>query len=81
MSPVYGTTSRGRLERLLAQMGLPVGTGGIGLDEAEVLRRVGSDKKAIAGKVYFVLPRKLGRADRHPEPVPEALVREVVRGL
>jgi 3-dehydroquinate synthase len=73
--------SQERLEKMLARFGLPVGLGGLDLDEGDVITRLRSDKKAVAGKVYFVLPMKLGRAELHPEPVPEKLVREVVRGL
>ncbi|MHC4251700.1 MAG: 3-dehydroquinate synthase [Planctomycetota bacterium] len=73
--------SQERLEKLLARFGLPVGLGGLDLDEGDVIRRLRSDKKAVAGDVYFVLPMKLGCAELHPEPVPEKLVREVVRGL
>jgi 3-dehydroquinate synthetase len=40
-----------------------------------------ADKKAVAGEVFFVLPEQIGKASLHPEPVPEELVREVVRGL
>ncbi len=69
------------VERILARFGLPVDLGGLDLDVDDITGRLKSDKKAVAGEVYFVLPSKLGRADLHPEPVPEALVREVVKGL
>jgi len=78
--------SQERLERLLARLGLPVGLGGLDLGGADVagddfLRRLRSDKKSVAGDMYFVLPKKLGSAELHPRPVPEELVREVVGGL
>jgi 3-dehydroquinate synthase len=69
------------LERILARFELPVDLGGLDLDVDEVTGRLKSDKKAVGGAVYFVLPSKIGRADLHPEPVAEELVREVVMEL
>jgi 3-dehydroquinate synthase len=70
-----------RVERLLARFGLPVDLGGLGLSEDEIMRHLLSDKKAVGGKLYFVLPEELGFASLQREPVPEKVVREVVRTL
>jgi len=50
----------GRIRSLLRQAGLPVAVGGIG--PREMLRLMGTDKKARAGRVPFVVLERLGAA-------------------
>ena len=78
---LWDEESQERLEKLLARLGLPTDLGGLDLDEDAIMGHLLADKKAVAGEVFFVLPEEVGKASLHPEPVPEELVREVVRGL
>ncbi len=78
---LWDEESQGRVEKLLARLGLATDLSGLDLDEETVMGHLLSDKKAVAGKVYFVLPEKIGAASLHPEPVPEKLVREVLATL
>jgi 3-dehydroquinate synthase len=66
-----------RQAALLGKFGLPTAPlAGWDADALiEVMRR---DKKAKAGKLRFVLPRRLGAVDLFDD-VPEAVVREVLR--
>ncbi|MDI3279792.1 MAG: 3-dehydroquinate synthase, partial [Bacillota bacterium] len=63
-----------RLLSLLERAGLP--TSVPGLDPREVEQRLRLDKKVRAGRVRFVLPRRLGEVT--VEAVPEELVRQAV---
>lgn len=63
-----------RLLALLGRAGLPASVPG--LDPREVEERLHLDKKVRAGRVRFVLPRRLGEVV--VEAVPEELVREAV---
>jgi 3-dehydroquinate synthase len=78
---LWDEESQGRLEKLLARLGLPTDLGGLDLDEDVVVSHLLADKKAVAGEVFFVLPEVIGKASLHGEPVPEEFVRGVVRGL
>ena len=75
---LFAEADAGRIERLLARIGLP--TGGMRLDVDEILASTAGDKKVQAGKVRFVLPDRIGhviiRAD-----VPPDKVRAAVRSL
>jgi len=78
---LWDEASEERLEALLARLGLPVGLGGLDLDEDSIMGRLLADKKTVAGRMHFVLPEEIGRASLREEPVPEKLVREVIRTL
>ena len=78
---LWDEESQGRVEKLLARLGLPVDLSGLDLDQDVIMGHLLADKKAVAGKLYFVLPEKIGAASLHPEPVPEKLVREVLATL
>jgi 3-dehydroquinate synthase len=60
-----------RLERCLAQAGLPVGLHG-GLDPALVLDAAAADKKNRDGLIRCALPVRLGEMVRGPDPTVEA---------
>lgn len=62
--------------RLLAQLGLPVVVPG-SWDVAELLRTMYNDKKAVAGRLRFVLPSRLGQVELVSD-IPEDLVRQVL---
>lgn len=67
-----------RQERLLHALGLPVRPGP--WPAADLLALMRSDKKALAGRLRFVLPLRLGDAALCDD-VPEALVRDVLEEL
>jgi 3-dehydroquinate synthase len=64
-----------RQDRLLARLGLPTAPGAWPIDELIATMR--SDKKALAGRLRFILPRKLGEVALFDD-VPEADVRQVL---
>ncbi len=72
---LFAEADAGRIERLLARIGLP--TGGMRLDVDAILASTAGDKKVQAGKVRFVLPDRLGhviiRADVPPDKVRAAV--------
>jgi 3-dehydroquinate synthetase len=61
-----------RQERLLAAFGLPTAPQPWPIDE--LVKAMHSDKKALAGKLRFVLPRRLGEVTLIEE-IPESDVR------
>lgn len=65
----------GRVEALLARLGLPTRWGGPAVEA--VLEAMRPDKKRREGRLRFVLPVALGAVQVH-EAVPEALVRAVL---
>ena len=67
-----------RQEQLLAQFGLP--TRPRRWPVADLLAAMRSDKKALAGRLRFVLPRRLGEVVLFDD-VPEADVLEVLRSF
>jgi 3-dehydroquinate synthase len=62
-------------DALLTEYGLPDKVPHV--DAARLLAAIPRDKKALRGKVAWVMPRRLGHADYGHE-VPSALVRRVV---
>jgi 3-dehydroquinate synthase len=72
------TPSRDRIEKLIAQSGLPVG--GMKLNIDEVVGAMIYDKKVKAGKIRFVLPDRIGHVIIRDD-VPEAVVRRAVESL
>ncbi len=66
------------LERLLTDFGLPERIEGCGV--AELLDRIGSDKKVRGGRVHWVLPRGAGQVEVRSD-VPEEAVAAVLREL
>jgi 3-dehydroquinate synthase len=77
----WNEESQERLGKLLARFDLPTGLAGLDLSEEAVMRHLLADKKVVAGKIYFVLPERIGHAALHSEPVGEKLVREVLATL
>jgi len=67
-----------RQEHLLRRFGLPTRPLPWPLDG--LLRVMRSDKKAVAGRLRFVLPRRIGQVELI-ESVPEEAVRAVLQGL
>ena len=78
---LWSVEEQERMEKLLGRLGLPLDLGGLDFDADAVMSLMKSDKKAVGGKVYFVLPSSIGDAALHPEPVDLDLVREVVDSL
>jgi 3-dehydroquinate synthase len=67
-----------RQQRLLQRLGLPSGPSRWPISELlDVMRR---DKKAVAGRLRLVLPRRLGEAALF-EDIPESLVQQVLEEL
>lgn len=64
-----------RQERLLSRFGLP--TAPQSWPAADLLRTMYSDKKTLAGRLRFVLPRRLGEVDLFDD-IPEEDVRAVL---
>jgi 3-dehydroquinate synthase len=64
-----------RLQRLLVRLGLPGKPGRWSVDD--LLATMRSDKKAEAGRLRFVLPRRLGEVALFDD-VPESDVRQVL---
>jgi 3-dehydroquinate synthase len=46
----------------------------------DILKRLGSDKKAVAGEVHFVLPLRIGKVEVSAD-VPEDVVEEAVKQI
>jgi 3-dehydroquinate synthase len=67
-----------RQKRLLAHLGLP--TAPLDWPEDQLLTVMRSDKKAIAGRMRFVLPQRLGSATLFDD-VPETDVCDVLREI
>jgi 3-dehydroquinate synthase len=72
----HATTERQR--ELLDEFGLPTKPPPCPVDE--LLAAMRKDKKALGGKMRFVLPRRLGTVDLFDD-VPEAAVRQVLQSL
>ncbi len=66
-----------RIERLIATYGLPCGFGN--LDIAEIIESMYHDKKAVGGKVRYVLPETIGRAAIVPE-ISHEILKNVLQG-
>ncbi|MEW6219656.1 MAG: 3-dehydroquinate synthase [Thermodesulfobacteriota bacterium] len=75
---MLASAERDRLERLLAGFGLPVRLPA-GLDRQAVQGFLRTDKKAVAGRPFFVLPRAIGEVEI-TGAVDEALVAAVLAG-
>lgn len=70
-----------RQTRLLADLGLPtVLPSATKLSSSEILDRMRLDKKAVSGKLRFILPTRLGRVELFDD-VPEARVLEILEEL
>ncbi len=67
--------SVGRIERLIAAAGLPIG--GMTLATGDVVDAMGYDKKADAGKIRFVLPTRIGAATVRDDVPPDAVLTAV----
>jgi 3-dehydroquinate synthase len=78
---LWSEEDQDRMEKLLGRLGLPCDLGGLDLADEDIVQHLISDKKAVSGKSFFVLPCGIGDATLHPEPVPLDLVREVVGTL
>ncbi len=72
----HATTERQR--ELLDEFGLPTVPGPWAIDD--LLATMRKDKKALAGRMRFVLPRRLGTVDLFDD-VPETQVRQVLESL
>ena len=72
----HATTERQR--ELLDEFGLPTVPGSWAIDD--LLATMRKDKKALAGRMRFVLPRRLGTVDLFDD-VPETQVRQVLESL
>ncbi len=72
----HATTERQR--ELLEEFGLPTRPPRSQIDDLITAMR--NDKKAVAGKMRFVLPRRLGAVDLFDD-IPEAEVRQVLHSL
>jgi 3-dehydroquinate synthase len=78
---LWSSEEQDRMEKLLGRLGLPLDLHGLDFDADAVMDLMKSDKKAVSGKVYFVLPERIGEASLYSEPVDLQLVREVVESL
>jgi 3-dehydroquinate synthase len=67
-----------RQDALLAALGLPTATPA-GAAADELLAIMGRDKKAVGGRLRFVLPERIGRVEL-VDDVPEDLVRQALGG-
>ena len=72
---LFDAASAGRVERLLARLGLSVVVGGFG--PREIWPLMLRDKKAQAGKVRMVLPVRLGAVAVYDDITPEEVQRAV----
>jgi 3-dehydroquinate synthase len=72
----HATTERQR--ELLDEFGLPTKPPRCPIDD--LLAAMRKDKKALAGRMRFVLPRRLGTADLFDD-IPEAEVRQVLQSM
>ncbi len=68
-----------RLSALLETLGLPVGLPA-DADPGTLLKAMGADKKALSGRLRFVLPERIGRAVLVDDVRPDAVL-EVLRAL
>ena len=64
-----------RLENLILKAGLPTKPSGVSLER--VIQAIGKDKKTVAGKIKFVLPKSMGEVLITSE-VPGSLVEQVL---
>lgn len=69
-----------RLRTLLVDFGLPV-TIPPDLDRAEIRKYLLTDKKTVAGKVFFVLPEEIGRVIITAEVSPSAVDQVIQQDL